>query len=111
MRKTIKNSTGSTVLNNSESYVVHLPDSLVKNSKTSLLTFVKELVPSALNGVDKGSPGELLNALSVTLRQDFYIPPGIGVSPSNATEPTGAEEPICKLILVGASNLQKAAAH
>jgi len=68
-------------------------------------------VPSALNGVDKGSPGELLNALSVTLRQDFYIPPGIGVSPSNATEPTGAEEPICKLILVGASNLQKAAAH
>jgi len=112
VRKSVEHSTGSTELTHPESYVVHLPDKLDENAKTSPHTFVtKNSRPSALKGLDKGSQIELLTSLSVTLGRDFLIPAGIGACPENVTEQTEGNETIVKLILVGASNLNRAGIH
>jgi len=110
--KVVANSTGSTTLDNPESYVLNLPTSLDCNSPIEPHLYVtKSSRPSVLKGIDKGSVDELLYAIATTLDRDFRISVGIGGNSGNANESASVQEKINRLVLVGASNLHRVTGH
>jgi len=106
----IENSSGSTPLINPDSYTLNLPSSLDDRAPLHPHTYVTRTSrPLSLKGLGKGQQSALLGAISEILGRDFLIPTGIGYLPANATETDGTKEPVRKVILVGASNLNKVA--
>jgi len=108
----ISNSTGATALSSMESYTLCLPTNLDPHSPAAPSTFCTySSRPSILHGMDKGSIRGLLDSVTTVLGRDFNVDVRIGTSGAeNATEDNAVKEPISKLVLVGASNLKRAAA-
>jgi hypothetical protein len=114
VNQAIKNSTGGTVLASPEAYTIPLPCSLDESTAGEPYTFyVTSSRPSVLTRIDKGQQEELLNCIANNLSRDFKIPLDIRSSSVNVTANQGGvvKEPVTRLILIGASNLQRTTAH
>ena len=106
------NSAGVIMQPHVESYTVSAPDRLHPNAAIVPWTFfTNSSRPSLLKGLDEGQYRELLDSIATILDRDFRIPAGVGAIPVNAIPSVGVKEPLTKLVLVGASNLKKIAAH
>jgi hypothetical protein len=111
---TISSKTGGTPLAHPENYTIPLPISLHENCAGEPVTFVTNRSrPFSVTKLDQGQQRELLNCLADTLSRDFYIPTGISANTANAaaTETASVQEQVTKLVLIGASNLHRAAVH
>jgi hypothetical protein len=109
----INNGSGYTVLEHVEAYTVPLPISLDQGSGTAPTTFhTSRSRPSTLSGMDEGCIGGILDSILDTLKREFVI--GVGVTSVNAASAEGVQSAATcrkKIMLVGASNLKKVAAH